>query len=125
VKLLRGIWTPLVNKTPNDIDFVIVRENTEDFYIGMGSRFKGRETKALEIIRELYTIKFGLDIESDAEEVAYQIGVISREGARRVIKYALNLARMRRKKLSSVDKANVLTDVYGLWREVFTGYPGE
>lgn len=120
VKLLTGVWTPLVDKTPKDIDFVVVRENTEDFYIGIGSRFKGRETKALEVMRELYSIKFGLDAESDAEEIAYQIGVISREGARRIIRYAFNLALMRRKKLSSVDKANVLTDVYGLWRDVFT-----
>jgi 3-isopropylmalate dehydrogenase len=118
VKLLRGVWTPLADKTPEDIDFIVVRENTEDFYVGIGSRFKGKENRELEVIRKLYHLRFGLDAESDAEEIAYQIGVISREGTRRVIRYAFELARKRRKKLTAVDKANVLTEVYGLWREV-------
>ena len=65
-------------------------------------------------------MKFGLDVESDAEELAYQIGVVTREGSRRVQTYAFELAEKRGKKLTSVDKANVLSDVYGLWRDVFT-----
>ncbi|MFA7304927.1 MAG: isocitrate/isopropylmalate family dehydrogenase [Methanoregula sp.] len=128
IKLLAGVETPLAGKTPADIDFVVVRENTEDFYVGIGSRFKKHQTTELSIARELYNVKFGLDIESDAEEVAYQIGVVTREGARRVITYAFDRAEERRKKLTSVDKANVLSDIYGLWRDVFTqtaaGYPG-
>ncbi|MDD1677956.1 MAG: 3-isopropylmalate dehydrogenase [Methanomicrobiales archaeon] len=128
VKLLQGVWTPLAGKTPADIDFMVVRENTEDFYVGIGSRFRGRERKELEVVRELYQLRFSLDAESDAEEIAYQIGVISREGARRVLRYAFDLASRRRRKLTSVDKANVLTDVYGLWREVCAeearSYPG-
>ncbi len=128
IKLLEGVETPLAGKTAADIDFVVVRENTEDFYVGIGSRFKKHQKTDLSIARELYNVKFGLDIESDAEEVAYQIGVITREGARRVITYAFDRAQERRKKLTSVDKANVLSDIYGLWRDVFTetaaGYPG-
>jgi tartrate dehydrogenase/decarboxylase / D-malate dehydrogenase len=120
IKLLHGVSTPLVNKSPSDIDFIVVRENTEDFYVGIGSRFRGSQHRDLEVIRGLYKAKFGLDAESDAEEIAYQIGVMSREGARRVIQYAFERAMQRRKKLSSVDKANVLTDIYGLWREVFS-----
>jgi len=120
VRLLRGVQTPLAGKTPEDIDFLVVRENTEDFYVGIGSRFKGSEKKNFEVVRELYQVKFGLDVESDAEEIAYQIGVITREGARRVIEYAFDLAEQRRKKLTSVDKANVLSEIYGLWRDVFT-----
>jgi len=120
VKLLHGIETPLAGKRPQDIDFVVVRENTEDFYVGIGSRFKKRQKTTLAVERDLYTVKFGLDIESDAEEIAYQIGVITREGARRIQTYAFDLAQRRRKKLTSVDKANVLSDIYGLWREVFT-----
>jgi tartrate dehydrogenase/decarboxylase/D-malate dehydrogenase len=127
IRLLEGVETPLAGKGPKDIDFVVVRENTEDFYVGIGSRFKKHQKIDLAIERELYSVKFGLDVESDAEEIAYQIGVITREGARRVQKYAFDLAQQRRKKLTSVDKANVLSDVYGLWREVFTetakGYP--
>jgi 3-isopropylmalate dehydrogenase len=119
IKLLDGVETPLAGKTPADINFVVVRENTEDFYVGIGSRFKKHQKIDLTVARELYYAKFGLDIESDAEEIAYQIGVVTREGTRRVQEYAFDLARSRKKKLTSVDKANVLTDVYGLWRDVF------
>ena len=128
VKLLEGVWTPLKDKTPKDIDFVVVRENTEDFYIGIGGRAqKGKSHADFQIRRNLYNIKFGLDIDSDSEEIAYQIGEVSREGCQRVIKYAFDLARKRHQKVSSVDKANVLSDIYGFWREVLLdvakGYP--
>ena len=128
VKLLEGIWTPLKDKTPKDIDFVVVRENTEDFYIGIGSRAKkGKSHADFEIKRSLYSIKFGLDIDSDSDEIGYQIGEVSREGCQRVIKYAFDLAMKRRRQVASVDKANVLSDIYGFWREVFldvaSGYP--
>jgi len=119
IRLLEGVETPLAGKTSKDIDFVVVRENTEDFYVGIGSRFKKHQKTQLEVAREIYNVKFGLDVETDAEELAYQIGVVTREGARRVQTYAFDLAMQRRKKLTSVDKANVLSDVYGLWRDVF------
>jgi len=119
IRLLKGVATPLAGKRPEDIDFIVVRENTEDFYVGIGSRFKNQQKLELSINRELYNVKFDLDVESDAEEIAYQIGVITREGARRVIDYSFDLAENRKKKLTSVDKANVLSDIYGLWRDVF------
>ncbi len=120
VKLLEGIWTPLKDKGPKDIDFVVVRENTEDLYIGLGGRAKSGKSHAdFEVIRTLYNIKFGLDVETDSAEIGYQIGEVSREGSSRVIKYAFDLAMKRRKQLASVDKANVLSDIYGFWREVF------
>ncbi len=128
IRMLAGVETPLAGKKPEDIDFVVVRENTEDFYVGIGSRFKEKQKISLEVLRNLYSVKFGLDIESDADELAYQIGVVTREGSERVIKYACDLAMTRKKKLTSVDKANVLSDIYGLWRDVFTSttrsYPG-
>ncbi|HUK38336.1 MAG TPA: 3-isopropylmalate dehydrogenase [Methanomicrobiales archaeon] len=130
VKLLPGVSTPLAGKGPADVDFVVVRENTEDFYVGIGSRFRGEERRVLEVIRSLYQVKFGVDAESDAEEVAYQIGLVTREGTRRVIRFAFDQAVRRGRpapKVTSVDKANVLTEIYGLWREVFSevaaGYP--
>jgi len=120
VKLLEGVWTPLKDKGPKDIDFTVVRENTEDFYIGIGSRAtSGKSRDEFEVIRTLYNVKFGLDVESDSDEIAYQIGMISKEGTQRVIKYAFDLAMQRGKHLSSVDKANVLSDIYGFWREEF------
>jgi len=126
VKLLEGVWTPLKDKTAKDIDFVVVRENTEDFYIGIGGRAKkGKSKKTLEVARNMYNVKFGLDITSDSEEIGYQLGLISKEGTRRVISYAFELANNRGKHLSSVDKANVLSDIYGFWREEFTSIAGK
>jgi 3-isopropylmalate dehydrogenase len=120
IKLLEGVMTPLKDKTAKDIDFVVVRENTEDFYIGIGGRVKKGESKALlEVKRNLFSAKFGLDIETDSEEIGYQIGLISKEGTKRVIEYAFELADSRKKHVSSVDKANVLSDIYGFWREEF------
>ena len=120
IKLLEGVWTPLKDKTPEDIDFVVVRENTEDMYIGIGGRAaRGASQKLLEVKRNLYSAKFDLDIDTDSEEIAYQIGMISKEGTQRVMKYAFDLAQKRSGHLSSVDKANVLSDIYGFWREEF------
>ncbi|HSD59071.1 MAG TPA: isocitrate/isopropylmalate family dehydrogenase, partial [Methanotrichaceae archaeon] len=63
VKLLEGVWTPLKDKGPKDIDFVVVRENTEDFYIGIGSRARRGQSHAdFEVKRSLYKVKFGLDV---------------------------------------------------------------
>ena len=120
IRMLAGTQTPLAGKGPDDIDFLVVRENTEDFYVGIGSRFTGKEHRDLEVIRDIYSIKFGLDVESDSKEIAYQIGVISREGSERIMEYAFEAAMKREKKVASVDKANVLSDIYGLWRDVFT-----
>ncbi|RLI92053.1 MAG: 3-isopropylmalate dehydrogenase [Candidatus Altiarchaeales archaeon] len=121
VKLLEGVDCPLKNKKPDDIDFVVVRENTEDFYVGVGGYAKhGNNKEILEIKRTLYNVKFGLDIELDRDEIAYQLGVISRKGCERVIRYAFELAKEKNKRrVTSVDKANVLTYVYGFWRKIF------
>ncbi len=126
IKLLEGVWTPIKDKTPADIDFTVVRENTEDFYIGIGGRAKKGESKdVLEVSRSLYSARFGLDIETDSEEIGYQIGMISKEGTQRIIRYAFDLAEKSKKHVSSVDKANVLTDIYGFWREEFEAVASE
>lgn len=118
IRLLDGIESPLRGKGPADIDMRIVRENTEDFYVGLGGRVTSRSQAHHEMVRELYTAEFGLDVETDAEELAYQLGVISREGTRRVIEYTFEDARRHgHHRVTSVDKANVITDTYGLWRE--------
>jgi len=66
----------------------------------------------------MYKVKFDLDIDTDASEIAYQIGVMSRKGADRVIRYAFELAKKQNADtIHVVDKANVLSDIYGLWRE--------
>ncbi len=127
IKLYPNISCPLADKSPEDIDFYVVRENTEDFYAALGGRAQeGRTEESLEIKRSIYEAKFDLDIEVDGDEIAYQIGLISRKGAKRAIEFAFELAeREGRERLTSVDKANVLSDSYGLWREVFEDFEEE
>jgi 3-isopropylmalate dehydrogenase len=98
VKLLPGVKSPLEGKTPEDIDFVIVRENTEDVYIGAGG-FLHRGT---------------------ANEVALQEVAQTRHGVERCVTYAFALAARRKRRLALCDKANVLTCAHDLWRRVFT-----
>ncbi len=120
IKLYPSISCPLSDKSPEDVDFYVVRENTEDFYAALGGRAKGRTEESLEISRSIYEAKFDLDIDVEGDELAYQIGVVSRKGAERAIRYAFDLTESKgRERLTSVDKANVLSNIYGLWREVF------
>jgi len=99
VKLYPGVWTPLRDKGPEDIDFVVVRENTEGLYLGLGGIIK----------------------KDTPEEVAIQEMVNTRKGVERCIRYAFEYTRRRdrRKKLILCDKANVLTYAHSLWRRTF------
>ena len=98
VKLYEGIDTPLAGKTADDIDFVCVRENTEDLYCGLG----------------------GIMRKGTAQEVANQTMVATRFGVERCIRYAFELARTRpRKKLTLVHKTNVLTFAGDTWLRAF------
>ncbi len=131
VKLLPNLpenLCPLKNKKPEDIDFIVIRENTEDFYVGLGGTSKaGKTKKEFELVRDLYNLKFELDVETDADEIAYQIGVVSKSGCERVMKYSFDAAvENNREWVASIDKANVI-DMYGFWRDTFVevskGYP--
>ncbi len=99
IKLYPGVETPLKGKGPEDIDFVVVRENTEGFYAGMGGQLK----------------------KGTPDEVAIQTGIYTRKGTERIIRYAFELAckRDEGKTLTCVDKANVLTHGHDLWRRTF------
>jgi len=130
-KLLRGVESPLKGKQPHDIDIYMVRENSEDFYIGLGSRFAGTKSREnLELLRPLYKARFKVDVDLEpGDELAYQIGALTGLNSERVIRYGFELAK--RKKLNRVTvvhKANVLTKIYGLWIEkaerVAKDYPG-
>ncbi|PIP16702.1 MAG: 3-isopropylmalate dehydrogenase [bacterium (Candidatus Ratteibacteria) CG23_combo_of_CG06-09_8_20_14_all_48_7] len=96
VKLYPGVWTPLKDKGPDDIDYIVVRENTEGAYCGTGGVFK----------------------KGTPDEVAVQEELNTRKGVERCIRYAYLLCRERnkRKKLTLCDKANVLTYAGDLWR---------
>ncbi len=99
VKLYPGVWTPLKDKGPEHIDFVVVRENTEGLYAGVGG-FLRRGTP---------------------QEVALQTSVNTRFGIERCIRYAFDYTRTRatRKKLTFCGKTNVLTYAHDLWQRVF------
>jgi isocitrate/isopropylmalate dehydrogenase len=119
IKLLDGVPSPLKEHAQR-IDLLFVRENTEDFYVGIGARVhKGLSKTSFSLIRRAYEAKFDVGIDlKDEEELAFQIGMITRHGARRIMEFAFQLAKDRGIDLvTSVDKANVLTEVYGLWRE--------
>jgi len=120
IKLLEGVPCPLDRPSPK-IDIQFVRENTEDFYVGLGGRVKkGLSKTDLVLKRHAYEAKFDVGIDlKDESELAFQIGVITRHGAKRVLEYAFQLAKDKKIDLvTCVDKANVLTEMYGLWREV-------
>ncbi len=98
VKLFPGVHTPIKDKGPADIDFVVVRENTEGLYAGSGG-FLRRNTP---------------------HEVAVQESVNTRMGVERCIRYAYDYTMKReRKKLTLCGKTNVLTYAFDLWERVF------
>jgi len=119
VQLFDGVPSPLAGND-RKVDMFFVRENTEDFYVGLGGRVgRGKSRAELDLVRKAYEAKFdvGIDLKGD-DELAFQIGVITKGGADRVVDFAFELAKEKGFDLvTSVDKANVLTEVYGLWRE--------
>ena len=109
VKLYPGVETPLANRGPEDIDFVVVRENTEDLYAGIGGFLK----------------------KGTPDEVATQTAIYSRKGCERWLRWAFEYTQKRNnpkgKKLTLVAKNNVLTFGHDLvWRtfqELSEQYP--
>ena len=99
VKLYPGVWTPLKDKGPKDIDFVVVRENNEGLYTGEGS-FEKKDTK---------------------DEVAIQLSKNTRKGVERCLRYAFEFTKKRNKdkKLTMCGKTNVLTYAWDLWDRTF------
>ena len=119
VKLFEGVPCPLAGQG-RKIDMLFIRENTEDFYVGLGGRVRrGVSRTELALVRKAFEAKLDIGIDlKDEEELGFQIGVITKRGAERVTDHAFRLAAEKKVGLvTSVDKANVLTDMYGLWRE--------
>ncbi|MGH2820917.1 MAG: tartrate dehydrogenase, partial [Actinomycetota bacterium] len=102
VRLLRGVRSPL-RAAAGAIDIVVVRENNEGEYSEIGGRlYRGRE-----------------------EELAVQEAVFTRRGTERVMRFAFDLARSRRKKLASATKSNGIIHTMPFWDEVFGGLATE
>ena len=96
VKLLPGVPCPLANRQPGDIDFLVVRENTEGEYSSVGGKmFEGTD-----------------------RELVLQESVFTRKGVDRILKYAFELAtRRERKKLTAATKSNGISISMPYWDE--------
>ncbi|PIP35267.1 MAG: 3-isopropylmalate dehydrogenase, partial [Desulfobacterales bacterium CG23_combo_of_CG06-09_8_20_14_all_52_9] len=105
VKLYPGVDTPIKNKLPRDIDFDVVRENTEGFYVGAGGFLK----------------------KGTRHEVAIQESINTRHGVERCLRFAFERCRKRnrRNQLTLCGKTNVLTYAFDLWERTFHEVGGE
>ncbi len=107
VRLMPGVACPLANRKVGDIDYYVVRENTEGEYSSMGGRlFEGTE-----------------------REMAQQVSTFSRKGVDRIMKFAFDLAMTRpRKEITSATKSNGISITMPYWDERFAAmgknYPG-
>ena len=104
VRLLDAGLCPLKAVEPADVDFVVVRENTEGVYVDVGGNFK----------------------KGTSDEIAIQEDVNTRKGVERVIRYAFEYCQSHKKadgsprrRVLMTDKANVMTYAHGLWQRVF------
>jgi len=105
-RILPGVRSPLKDRGPGDLDWVIVRENTEGEYAGVGGRAH----------------------QAHAEEVGMEVAVFTRAGVFRIMRFAFELARKRpRRMLTLVTKSNAQRHGMVLWDEIFaavaTDYP--
>jgi len=103
VRLLEGIETPLKNRKPADIDFVIVRENNEGEYSNVGGRI----------------------YEGTKDETVVQQTVFTRTGVDRVLRFAFNLASSKKKHLTSATKSNGIIHTMPFWDERFRALGAE
>src|SRR5690606_28864974 len=101
-KLWPGVRSPLTDKGPADIDFVVIRENSEGEYVDSGSRFKVGEP----------------------EEFAIQTGIHTRRGIERILRFGFEIARRRRKHLTMITKSNAMRYAYVLWDEIWEEIQG-
>jgi 3-isopropylmalate dehydrogenase len=98
VRLLDERLCPLKNRRPEDVDFVVFRENTEGVYVNVGGRFKA-----------------GTD-----DEIAVQEEINTFKGVHRIVKHAFEYARTHGlKKVLMADKSNAMTQGHALWQRVF------
>ena len=100
VKLMKDEYSPLKDKGINEINFTVIRENTEGLYAGVGGFFK----------------------KNTVDEIATQEMIATRKGVERIIDYAFKFAQTNgdSQKVTLCDKSNVLTYAHDLWQRVFS-----
>jgi tartrate dehydrogenase/decarboxylase/D-malate dehydrogenase len=102
-KLYPGVRSPLAGCGPEDIDFVVIRENSEGEYVDSGSRFHVGQP----------------------DEFALQTGIHTRRGIERILRFGFDLARRRRHKLTMITKSNAQRYAYGLWDKILEEIRGD
>lgn len=95
IKLLKGIKSPLVDKGPEDLNFIVIRENNEGEYSNVGGR-----------------IYEGTDL-----DMAMQNSIFTRKGVERVLRYAFNLAQRKGKHVTAATKSNGINHTMPFWDE--------
>jgi tartrate dehydrogenase/decarboxylase/D-malate dehydrogenase len=95
-RLFPGLLSPLANKSSDDIDLVVIRENSEGEYVNIGGRFR----------------------RGHADEHAIQTAIHSRRGIERILRFGFAMARDRRKRLTMITKSNAQRFAYVLWDEI-------
>lgn len=102
-KLLPGVNSVLAGKGPAEIDFVVLRENSEGEYVDSGSRFhQGRD-----------------------DEFALQTAIHTRRGVERILRFGFEMARKRRKRLTMITKSNAQRFAYTLWDDLLEAVRGD
>jgi tartrate dehydrogenase/decarboxylase/D-malate dehydrogenase len=102
-RLYRGLKGVLAGKGPEDIDFVVLRENSEGEYVDNGGRMK----------------------RGTPDEFSVQTAVHTRRGIERILRYGFDMARKRRKKLTMVTKSNAQRHAYVLWDDILAEIAGD
>lgn len=96
IRLLEGVASPLAGRRPEEVDILFVRENTEGEYSGIGGRVSA----------------------GTPDELAVQTTVFTHRATDRILRYAFDLARRRRRKLAHVTKSNAMQYTAVMWDEV-------
>ena len=98
VRLLDARLCPLKDRRAADVDFVVLRENTEGLYVGVGGRFKA----------------------GTVDEIAVQEEINTYKGVHRIVRHAFEVARTRRRRsVCMTDKSNAMQEGHALWQRVF------
>ena len=115
-----NVATPVEIPEGQSLDIAIVRENTEDLYMGLGGRGRGRLEQHLETKRELYELSGDISLRLlPDQDAAFSLGLMTRPGVARITRKAGEMARQRgERKLHVISKANAVPHLYGFWDEI-------
>jgi 3-isopropylmalate dehydrogenase len=111
---------PVIIPDDKELDILVVRENTEDLYMGMGASSEGTISYDMNIKRGLYDLKGKLEMElSPSCPSAVQLGIASEKGIRRITARACREARNRGlTSFTLASKSNAMPQLYGFWEEI-------